>query len=68
MRCKRTNVWTHECVRAERKEDQILRTEIEAGGKVGGEWISVAQGAEFDSCSVGIVNVWSRRYGAVSAT
>jgi hypothetical protein len=42
-------VWTHECVRAERKEDQILSTEIEAGGELGGEWISAAQGAELNS-------------------
>ncbi len=31
---------------AERKDDQILRTEIVTGGETGGEWMSVAQGDE----------------------
>ena len=29
---------------AESKDDQILRTEIVAGGDMGGEWMSTAQG------------------------
>jgi hypothetical protein len=61
-------MWTHGCVRAERKEDQILRMGIDAGGEIGGEWISAVQEAEFDTCSDGILNVWSSRYGTVSAT
>ncbi|HTM35707.1 MAG TPA: hypothetical protein VL156_03075 [Terriglobales bacterium] len=41
---------------------------IDAGGEIGGEWISAVQEAEFDTCSDGILNVWSSRYGTVSAT
>ena len=33
---------------AEKKDDQILRMEIVAGGETGGEWMSVAQGHEPD--------------------
>ena len=48
---------THECLIAERKDDQILRTEIVTGGETGGEWMSVAQGDEPDSGIVAAVGI-----------
>ena len=50
-------MWTHECVRAERKEDQILRTEIATGGEIGGEWMSAAQGDEPNSGIIAILSI-----------
>src|SRR5580692_232347 len=47
--CRRTSALIRE-----RKEDQILRTEIPAGGNTGGEWMSAAQGDEPDSGVVAI--------------
>ena len=46
---------THECVSIERRDDQILRTEIATGGETGGEWMSTAQVDEPDSDTVAIV-------------
>jgi hypothetical protein len=39
---------------------------MEAGGEIGGECMSAAQGAELDSCSVGSVNMWSNVYVTAS--
>ena len=58
----------HEYVRARRKENQILRMEIDAGGDIGGECMSAAQGAEPDSCSIDVVNVSCSAYVTASVS
>ena len=50
--CRRTSA-----LAAERKDDQILRMEIVAGGETGGEWMSVAQGHEPDFGIVATVGI-----------
>jgi hypothetical protein len=42
---------------AEKKDDQILRMEIVAGGGTGGEWMSAAQGDEADFCIVAAIGL-----------
>ena len=47
---------------AERKDDQILRTEIATCGEIGGEWMSAAQGDEPNSGVVAIPSIGGSAY------
>ena len=58
---------THECLIAERKDDQILRTEIVTGGETGGEWMSVTQGDEPDFGLVATVGIGGSAFTKASA-
>jgi hypothetical protein len=42
--------------------------EMEAGGEIGGEWMSAAHGLEPDSFSVGMLGALFRMYVTASAT
>ncbi len=52
---------------AERKDDQILRMEIVAGGETGGEWMSAAHGDEPNPAIIATVGLGGSAYSRTSA-